>query len=169
MCPSIDIDDEVWSELQRRAVPLVDNPNTVLRRALDLTASDAPATTGAAGGKAAAAGRRARPGELLPESEYEMPILRALVDGGGYGVTREILDAVGEALADRLQPLDREPSGNGNERKWEARAHFTRLRLIERNLMKKSARRGIWEISDEGRARVQAEDTASSPSQGQTS
>lgn len=168
MSPSIDIDDEVWSELQRRAVPLIDNPNTVLRRILDM-ASDEKTATGAAGGGGAAGGRRARPGELLPESEYEMPILRALVAGGGYGVTRDILDAVGEALTDRLQPLDRELSGNGNERKWEARAHFTRLRLIERNLMKKSARRGIWEISDEGRARVEAEDGPSAMSQGQAS
>lgn len=32
----IRIDDEVWVELQRRARPLEDTPNTVLRRVLDL-------------------------------------------------------------------------------------------------------------------------------------
>jgi hypothetical protein len=34
--PVIRVDDEVWKELQRRAVPLVDTPNSVLRRMLGL-------------------------------------------------------------------------------------------------------------------------------------
>ena len=33
----IRIDQEVWSELQQRAVPFQDNPNSVLRRLLELT------------------------------------------------------------------------------------------------------------------------------------
>ena len=38
MVPSrvIRIDDEVWAELQRRAIPLVDNPNSTLRKILGL-------------------------------------------------------------------------------------------------------------------------------------
>jgi len=35
--PVIRIDDEVWKELQRRAEPLVDSPNSVLRKMLELT------------------------------------------------------------------------------------------------------------------------------------
>ena len=35
--PVIRVDDEVWKELQRRAEPLVDTPNSVLRRILGLT------------------------------------------------------------------------------------------------------------------------------------
>jgi len=34
--PVIEIDEDVWRELQRRAVPLVDIPNTVLKRVLGL-------------------------------------------------------------------------------------------------------------------------------------
>lgn len=42
MVPSrvIRIDDEVWSELQRRAIPLEDNPNSVLRRILGLAGKE---------------------------------------------------------------------------------------------------------------------------------
>ena len=42
MVPSkvIRIDNEVWAELQRRAVPLEDNPNSVLRRVLGLAAKE---------------------------------------------------------------------------------------------------------------------------------
>jgi len=35
--PVIRVDDEVWKELQRRAEPLVDTPNSVLRKILGLT------------------------------------------------------------------------------------------------------------------------------------
>jgi hypothetical protein len=35
--PVIRVDDEVWKELQRRAEPLVDTPNSVLRKMLGLT------------------------------------------------------------------------------------------------------------------------------------
>jgi hypothetical protein len=34
--PVIEIDDDAWRELQRRAVPLVDTPSTVLRRMLGM-------------------------------------------------------------------------------------------------------------------------------------
>jgi len=42
MVPSrvVRIDDEVWSELQRRAIPLEDNPNSVLRRVLGLAGKE---------------------------------------------------------------------------------------------------------------------------------
>ena len=35
--PVIRVDDEVWKELQRRAEPLVDTPNSVLRKILGFT------------------------------------------------------------------------------------------------------------------------------------
>ena len=38
--PVIRVDDEVWNELQRRAEPLVDTPNSVLRRILGLTGEE---------------------------------------------------------------------------------------------------------------------------------
>src|SRR5437899_1393973 len=36
MSPSVRIDEEVYRELQKRAEPFVDTPNSVLRRILDL-------------------------------------------------------------------------------------------------------------------------------------
>jgi len=38
--PVIRVDDEVWKELQRRAEPLVDTPNSVLRSILGLTGEE---------------------------------------------------------------------------------------------------------------------------------
>lgn len=45
----IRIDLDVWSELQRRAVPFKDNPNSVLRRVLGLEAGDLVAPDSSAG------------------------------------------------------------------------------------------------------------------------
>ena len=45
----IRIDGEVWSELQRRAIPFEDNPNSVMRRILGLT-SNAEVTANASAG-----------------------------------------------------------------------------------------------------------------------
>jgi hypothetical protein len=38
----IDIDDEVWKELQKRAIPLEDTPNSVLRKLLELEVNRNP-------------------------------------------------------------------------------------------------------------------------------
>jgi len=39
MVPVIRIDDDVWKELQKRAQPFVDTPNTVLRRMMGMNSS----------------------------------------------------------------------------------------------------------------------------------
>ncbi|MEU1699045.1 MULTISPECIES: DUF4357 domain-containing protein [Streptomyces] len=72
MSPTIRVDDEVYEELQRRAKPFVDTPNSTLRRVLGLAGKAAPP-----GGKAAApsspqpalhpllADQKLRPGQRL--------------------------------------------------------------------------------------------------------
>ena len=97
---------------------------------------------------------RAPFGALLPEREYEEPILEALAEAGGTAPSSWVTKAVGERLAERLTPLDRERLAS-REIRWANRVHFTRLRLVERGFLKKGSRRGIWEITEAGRARVE--------------
>lgn len=146
---SIEVDDDVWRALIERAEPLVDTPNSVLRRVLLNT--DNGATSVQAQSLAGGSSRRNRPGDLLPETEYFVPILHALEKRGGRAPTREVLDAVGHEVRERLTPGDLEPTGNGNEVRWEMRVHFARLRMKERGLVKSNSPRGTWEISDERR------------------
>jgi hypothetical protein len=185
---SIEIDEEVWRRLQEDAVPLVDTPNTVLRRllAVDRTPpGEAPHPAAGVGvarepdafkplsaestsaakprllatrsktqtrrGKGRA--KRASSADLLPESEYELPILRALAEAGGRAPTREVLSAVGTALDAELTPVDRDTTASGGTR-WHGRAHLVRLRLVESGDMLSDSPRGVWEISDQGSARV---------------
>lgn len=167
MAPSIEVDEEVYALLTREARPFVETtPNAVLRRLLALDASgssngtaEAPASEPTRKTRSGRQGRRSRrrrsgqrapAGSLLPEGEYEAPILRVLDERGGRAPTREVVEAVGEILKDRLTELDKAPLTSGDIR-WENRVQFTRLRMIEQGLLSKDSPRGTWEISDKGR------------------
>lgn len=173
----IEVDADVFVELQARAVPFLDTPNSVLRRVLGIDGDEfesaavmkkeevlppaaqrmqpngAPKTPVK---KKHTKSGRAPVGSLLPESEYEIPLLAALAERGGSAPSREVIDAVGTKLKAKLTDLDKQPLKSGGIR-WESRVQFVRLRLIEQGLMVKESGRGIWAISDEGRKRLTAE------------
>jgi Mrr N-terminal domain len=165
--PEIQIDNEVWERLKERAEPFVDTPNSVIRKLLELPksrnghAGRAAAAAAVGEGRARRARRqkgkhaapRAQTGTILPDGAYELPLLAILDEHGGRAPTREVLDALGERLGDRLMPADHEQLRTGEVR-WRNRAQFVRLRLIERGEMKRDSPRGVWEISEQGRDRL---------------
>jgi hypothetical protein len=170
VCPAVEIDDDVWEGLKAQAEPLVDTPNTVLRRLLGLAGAENKQATpkalrrGSAGsgrgdvdGQRRGPTRRAPMGSLLPESAYESPILRALAARGGSAPARDVVTAVGEMVADRLTELDRAELPNGGQR-WQSRVQFTRLRLKERGLIKSGSPRGLWELAEAGEELARGED-----------
>ena len=168
MSPSIDVDEDVYEYLKSQAEPFVDTPNTVLRRLLNIkdsptSGAERSETNGTAprrepGSRAKNRGRtrkssgrtRAASGTLLPEQQYELPLLRALVDAGGEAPYREVLESVGRALSDDFMPADHETLASGGVR-WHSRLQFVRLRLVERGEMDREAPRGIWRITGAGR------------------
>jgi negative regulator of replication initiation len=150
---SIEIDDEVFEALKSHAEPLIDTPNTVLRRLLGIDQVEGqPTSFSEKTGENAA---RAAPGTLLPEREYEVPILRYLDERGGRAPSREVVEAVGQVLAGRLTEFDKQRLKSGDVR-WEKRAAFVRLRLVERGELARNSPRGTWEITDKGRERVRS-------------
>lgn len=165
MSPQIDVDPDIFEHLQKQAIPLVDTPSTVLRRELGLgNPNQAPRATippntakpDRSGRKAAKKQEkprrpRAAAGSLLPEYEYEIPLLRALDDLGGRAPYREVADAVLKVLKDKLLEPDFELLNSGVIR-WENRLQFVRLKLIDRDLMERDTPRGIWAITDAGRS-----------------
>jgi len=163
------IDDDVYAYVQSQAVPLEENFNSALRRLLGLSHGEAAATPAPIDSGSAAAGKRgsssrttrarsrtstrARKGSLLPEREYELPILEALTQFGGRAPTSEVVDIVGEKLNGRLTEVDQEPLASGDLR-WRNRAQFVRLALIKRGDMKADSPRGMWEITEQGTRRI---------------
>jgi hypothetical protein len=155
---TIEVDEQVFAEIKSHAEPFVDSPNSVLRRLLGIDDST-PAGASPAGGaperlqSGAKLGRRASPGSILPEREYELPILEELIARGGSAHATEITNAVGERMADRLTALDREKLDSGDIR-WRNRVQFTRLTLKRRELIASDTPRGVWEVTEKGRAFV---------------
>jgi len=170
MSPSIEIDQAVWDLLKREAEPFVDTPNSVLRRLLGVASRPRPAggsetvkdggstplarqrshaRPSATGKRQRRRGPRAPVGSLLPESEYEGPILTVLGERGGSAPARDVVERVGALIEDRLTPLDRETQANGLKR-WESRVQFTRLRMRKAGLVQAGSPRGVWELSDQG-------------------
>jgi hypothetical protein len=184
MSPSIDVDEDVYERLKQEAEPFVDTPNSVLRRVLGLDETSRatsnqqaraaePRTTSAGQRAASRSGIstskrskrvtrvrrqdrvRAPVGSILPEEDYELPLLLSLIEVGGSGPSQEIVEMVGEKLANKLTDLDKEALASGAIR-WRNRVQFVRLRLIQRGLMNRDAPRGIWQISDQGREFAEA-------------
>lgn len=166
------VDDEVYAALQAQAVPLEDDVNSVLRRLLGLsprTHASAPPPTSAARStaeptrrqrRAAAPARkstkkrtRVPKGSIVPEEEYELPILRALEHLGGRVPTSEVIAQVDKEMGARLTDVDREELTSGGVR-WQNRVQFVRLKLIKKGDMVDGSPRGIWEISPAGRERI---------------
>lgn len=178
MTPAIRVDDDVFDHLKKHAEPLVDTPNSVLRRLFGLPdgakvtvenlAADVqdaqvlePTTRSRTRSSRRRAARsspakRAQPGTILPDEEYEVPILAILAERGGRAPTREVIDALGDRLNGRLTPTDHDRLTSGDIR-WRNRAQFVRLSLIERGEMVKGSPRGVWEISERGRTRLEDE------------
>jgi len=156
MSVSVELDDQVFSELQNRAVPFVDTPNSVLRRILGLDGSaDASDKSPGSGGSTRTV-QRARVGELLSEKEYELPILRYLDSHGGEAPTADVIHAVGEEVADRLTETDWSYNNSGLIR-WQNRVQFARLTLVKSGDMDGASPRGTWRITEQGRRRAQAD------------
>ena len=181
----IQIDEEVFAELQRHAEPLVDDADSVIRKILGLDPSthetgravivEYPATAHAVTGESiqkagssqrrtvsrlesSAAKRRgsdrAPKGSLLPETEYVVPLLEVLADLGGAAPMSKAVELLEARLEGKLTETDRKPLNSGRIR-WKNRVQFVRLALIKEGFMSKEAPRGIWEITDAGRAYVQ--------------
>jgi Mrr N-terminal domain len=145
--PSIEIDREVYAALQARGRTFEDTPNSVLRRELGLGSDvrSRPRSKPQGGSD-----QRAPTGSILPEREYEMPILRALVEAGGSASAKDATDRVGELLASKLTAVDHELHHDGDVR-WRNRTAFARLRLVRRGWLQSPSDWGMWAITPAGR------------------
>ena len=161
----ITVDAEVYEALRTNAIPFDDTPNIVLRRLLGLEASvtrpeikkigdaqNARSRNSSRRRKASSNKRskRANTGRLLAEVHYYEPLLQVLEEMGGVAPSRNVVDAVGERLKNRLTPEDFTTISSGLVR-WRNRVQFARLQLVKRGALQWDAPRGTWMITDEGR------------------
>jgi len=94
---------------------------------------------------------RALRGARTPEAEFRLPILQALVNMGGSGIVRNVLDQVGKLMEGRFTPVDFEVIETANEVRWRNTAKWERSRMVRQGLLRSDSPIGTWEITDEGR------------------
>ena len=178
--PIIRVDDDVWRQLQKKAEPFVDNPNSVLRRLFCLpnpertSVGNNPNKTGSVvrrgspvtnGTEATRAARgediqstistprrsgRAITGTILGQGEYRQPIIYVLAQMGGEGEVQQILERLYDKVEDRLKPLDFELVPSGINVRWKIQAMYQRKKMVDDGLLDRGALKGIWRLTDAG-------------------
>lgn len=106
---------------------------------------------------------RLDPGKITPRQAYRRPILQALVDLGGQADAETALRRIGELLRDQLNAVDKQPvPSRPNVPRWRNAAHSCRGDMLKEGLFDQHAPRGVWKLSDAGRAALAA-DTSAAP------
>jgi restriction system protein len=97
---------------------------------------------------------KSRKGEITPHHAYFRPLLEVLVEMGGSGKTKVVLDRLGKKMQPILKPKDFQPhESDGKSIRWRNSAQWARNTMVnDDGRMKKTSPRGLWEISEKGRA-----------------
>lgn len=156
MAHDITIDDQVFALLETRARPLVDTPNSVLRRLLGLEGTpesdsrlgDRP--SGAEGPELPVSmGARRNPLPVTPQREFRRPIREALLAAGGGRNMEEVLSEVERQMRSRFRAGDLAPVSTG-EIRWRNAARWERMQMAKEGLIKRGTPQGWWELTDDG-------------------
>jgi len=98
---------------------------------------------------------RLQRGMRTPEEAYYVPILQVLTEMGGSGKVATVLDKVGVKMKHTLKKWDYDPlTANPDNLRWRNAAQWARNSMVNEGLLKNDSPRGIWEMSDKGRAHI---------------
>ncbi len=156
--PTIRIEQDVFDGLKKLAEPFVDTPNAVIRRLLTEKGILQPQPVRSKPLPTLPAKERALTPDLTPQAVYEQFLLVTLAEGfGGRGDKRGVTKAVIERMVKHgfIAPADLELVATG-ETRAENTITWGRNALKNRGLVARGSRRGIWELTEEGRAAAAA-------------
>ena len=176
----IKLSDETWARLQKRAIPLEETTDDVVRRLLDDT--EGTGTAEKTGGSTSTQDisaeawqsraihgqvveditapssrvsqwkrRRLGQGLKVAQKEFRGPILETLYEMGGSGRRVDALDEVERKMKSRLTSIDYEIIPSGSEPRWRKSAGWERQLLANEGLLERGSLRGMWELSEQGR------------------
>ena len=145
--PTIRVDQDVFEGLQKLAKPFVDSPSMVIRRLLEDRGALRKKTEPTKGVRLAA-------DALTPQSIYEKYLLLVLArEFDGRGHKRDVTHAIVKRMMKDgfIGPADQELVSTG-ETKAENTITWARNALKQRGYISRAARRGIWELTAEGKS-----------------
>jgi restriction system protein len=92
-------------------------------------------------------------GLRTPEDEFRIPILQALIELGGSAPMNTVLDKVERFVRDKLNAYDRQTlQSDPTITRWRNTAQWARSAMVKEGLLSSSSARGVWEITDTGKA-----------------
>lgn len=91
-------------------------------------------------------------GMKTPQYAYRAPILKALVDLGGEARLGQVLERVRELMDSQLNAHDLMKLSDGKSLRWRNTGQWARNQMREEGLIRDDSPRGIWAISEKGRA-----------------
>jgi hypothetical protein len=141
--PVIKISEELFKEVQKYALPLVDNFESALWKALKKEGANVITIKP----------RRARTrasGKLTPPKDFWKPILESMIERGGSASRKEYKKDVEKKIGWKLLPGDFEHNLDGTL-KWNKQVDFQRLAMVKAGLIRKGSKKGSWEITELGR------------------
>ena len=96
-----------------------------------------------------------RKGVRTPEAAYYAPILKVLDQMGGSGKVADVLERVGQLMKPVLKDVDYAPLASGPDNpRWRNAAQWARNSMVHEGLLQADSPRGVWEISEQGRAKL---------------
>ena len=144
--PTIRVDQDVFEGLQQLAKPFVDTPSMVIRRLLE--------HQGVLKKISAQPLSPPSPNALTPQSIYEHYLLHLLLkEFDGHGHKRDVTHAIVKRMMKdgHIGAADQELVSTG-ETKAENTITWARNALKQRGYINRAARRGIWELTPEGKS-----------------
>jgi hypothetical protein len=147
--PTIRVDQDVFEGLQSLAKPFVDSPSMVIRRLLE--DRGVLATNAQSASPKTSAG--ISPNALTPQPVYEKFLLYTLArEFNGQGHKRDVTHAIVKRMMKdgHIGAADQELVSTG-ETKAENTITWARNALKQRGYINRAARRGMWELTPEGK------------------
>ncbi|MGC8769522.1 winged helix-turn-helix domain-containing protein, partial [Calditerrivibrio sp.] len=95
---------------------------------------------------------RLKKGMRTPEDKFIIPILESLIELGGKGEMKNVLNLVHMKMKNTLNEYDYKPlPSNPKQKRWENTAQWARNTMVNEGLLASNSPRGIWEITEKGR------------------
>ena len=91
-------------------------------------------------------------GRSTPQKVFRKPILQVLIDMGGQGNAPEVVERVGQVMKPELRDVDYQLLSIAGVPRWQRNVHWARYHMVRDGLLKSRSPRGVWEISEKGRA-----------------
>jgi predicted CopG family antitoxin len=148
--PTIRVDQDVFEGLQKLAKPFVDSPSMVIRRLLE----DRGVLAKAARPAPQRSSAESSVSTLTPQPVYEKYLLYILArEFNGQGHKRDVTHAIVKRMMKDgfIGAADQELVSTG-ETKAENTITWARNALKQRGYINRAARRGIWELTPEGKS-----------------